>query len=208
MYTIVSVCPFQIKEFKPQVIPEDYVIPPAPENGISVLHVNKSMRIDYRLHPAGHGITEKVPIPDDEMCASIINDFLIAQVIAGTEEAAPGLFYVEGEYSPDEIAKKFPDELAAARQRHSNWCLALVKLADDDWQKYRMHLFISDLQYKAADYLGLDREWRVKGDEIQQIKCPACMVYVNAKALICANCKFVLKPAELAKIQEVAQVKV
>lgn len=201
MMTVVSCCPFEIKEWKPSVQPETFLIPAAPDNGVSVLHVDKTKRVDYRLNPSGEGITELVPIEDEEMCRSIINDYCIAQLIGSTPESGPGLFFVEGKHTAEEVEILFAAEIKIARQRHQNWCIALVRLADDDWQNYHQYKFIGDPQIMAAHYLNIQREWLVKPQEIAQVKCPACMSYVNSRAVICLNCKYILKPEEHSKLQ-------
>jgi hypothetical protein len=50
----------------------------------------------------------------------------------------------------------------------------------------------------AAKYLGLNRDW-LTAVVVNNIECFACGYNVPDTALICLNCKTVLKPEELAK---------
>ena len=96
----------------------------------------------------------------------------------------------------------FKTEIAKARARQKAWFIRLVAIADDDWQRYGQHKFISDTQRYAGRTLNLERPWLI----LQQVEsslsvCPACQVQVHPKAVICSHCRFVLNPVEYKKMQ-------
>lgn len=192
-HTVVSLCPFPLDEAKPQIIPDSFHIDASFNGEPSVLHLDKIWRIDYKLdNMTGQGVTERVPEDTELMARSIVNDFVKAQIIVPSEDVCPALFYVEGHLTPEEVKKQHSKKLEEYRIKHRNWCIALVKMADDDWQRFHTHRAVTDRQIDAAKFLGLEREWVIRPEEVTNIKCPACFSYVNAHAAICYNCKAVI----------------
>jgi len=77
-----------------------------------------------------------------------------------------------------------------------------VKLADDDWNKYRQHKTISDIQRYACSFLKLERPWLLDAEITAALsECPSCFEKVNPRAIVCSHCRFVLDEARYKAAQ-------
>lgn len=202
--TIISLVPFPINEFKPQMDPEYIKIPAAEPNSFVVFHVASSGFPYY----VGEGKNIRIPEPSESFAESIVNDYKISQV-GLSEGAAPGLFYVEGKYSKEDVKKNetILAKILAAKQMQIKWFENLVRLADDDWAKTRQHALISDLQRHAARTLNVERDWMFAPSmDGTNLRCPACTAVVPNQAVVCPNCRCVLD-SEKAKALSLAFVK-
>lgn len=188
--TIVSLVPFPINEFKPQMDPEYIRIPAAEPNSFVVFHVTDSSFPYY----VGEGKSINIPEPAHRFAQAIVDDYRSAQ-IGLSEGAAPGIFFLEGRYTKEMIKK---DEallsfVLVAKQQQIKWFENLVRLADDDWAKTRQHSLISDLQRHAARALNISRDWLFAPSlDGANIRCKACTSIVPTGAIVCPNCRCVL----------------
>ena len=192
--TIISQVPFELRESKP-CYPSEYIIPAAPWKGISTLIVETAHCYVYVDSNRG---SMKVPLIAEELAEAIIKDFSTA-VLARTETAKPGLFFEPGDWTPEEATTKFVDKIKKFRTYQINWFKALVRLADDDWQRTHQLKTISDLQRSAARFLELDKPWVDTIPEEQQ-QCPACFHVVDPRAVVCYNCNCVLDSEKFDKM--------
>jgi len=199
MHTVVSAMPFGINEFKPGLAPPKYVIPPAEEGNVQVLHVE---RAPYGVY-VGDG-RSLVQTDDSEIVAnSIVNDFVSAQLVHESG-AKPALFVLEGKVSAEDVKHRHKPALDSALAMQKVWFWKLVQLADDDWQKYRQHKMITDIQKFAAKALGLKKDWLYSVTDTQS--CPGCGSTVLANIAICPNCRAVLD-SDKAKTLQFASAK-
>lgn len=187
--TVVSICPFPIREEKPGLVPGIFTIGAAKEGDLEVLVVGDSTHT-IRIPVQGTRITSTEPA--ETIAAAIVNDRLTGQLLF-KPDCKPGLFWVPGEHTKESIAKNHALLLQDAIRYQRNWFTALVKLADDDWAQYHQHKFISDIQRHAGKVLGVERDWLTQEIAAGQSKCPACYTNVDPRATICFNCKTVLK---------------
>ena len=196
--TIVSVCPFAIREHKPGFAPPSYVVPEVEGEGIAVLHVNDGkhmVRLDSDRPPL------EIITPAVVVATSVINDYTEAQM-SYTAEQGPGLFAVEGHLDAEAIMSLHPSMVQKARDRMDRWFRALVLLADDEWTKFHQHRMITDKQRRAAEFLKIKREWVnpiPKADTM--VECPVCLEQVPNRALMCGKCHVAMpgKEEELRK---------
>lgn len=191
--TIVSLIPFDIHEQKP-LYPGDFFIPAVKDGDIEVLVIGDSVSFSYIDEHRG---TMKIPVPSEEIAKAVVNDYENSQ-LARTAENGPGIFFVPGEHTKQEIKLKFRDEVTKYRNRQVRWFTSLVKAADDTWEKTRQHKTISDIERYAANYLNLDRAWLISP---QMTKCVACKTTVEEGAVICPNCRAVLNKEAYEKLQ-------
>lgn len=198
--TVVSYVPYKIRETKPSVIPEEYIIPASDGKIPSILVVETAKTVVYR------GFDQPnipVPIPAEELAADIIKGFVTSQ-LEYAEDAKPALFWVPGKVSAKEVETQFPAQVAEAKKFQNRWFLRLVKRADDDWAHTKQHKLITDIQRVAAKNLGLNtKEWLVMPDPVEMIKCPACFSFIENGTIKCKYCGAILdmkKAAELGLI--------
>lgn len=182
--TVVSLLPYETPpEEKPHILPSTFRIPVAPKGGLAVLHVGEG-----RYNVPNHFDDRNIPVvvSPDEMARSIVEDFVSAQ-IALDEGAGPGLFWVKGELSVEDVLSNYPEEVEAARARQKKWFQSLVSLADADFTKNRNRLSISDIQKAAAREMNITREW-VDFTPQELMKCPFCMSAISPEAVKCQVC--------------------
>jgi hypothetical protein len=94
------------------------------------------------------------------------------------------------------------EKIKEADARQILWFKNLVKMADDDWNKYRQHKTISDIQRYACGYLKLERPWLLDAEVVAALsECPSCFEKVNPRAVVCAHCQYILDPARHKSMQ-------
>ena len=111
----------------------------------------------------------------EDICREINSD-------AG-ERSYLGVFVCAGE-APTE------DELRAANEKLEEFYRSLVVAADREWQRSHSHLFLNDLQRRAAARLGLEKEWHYQTREMQE--CPGCGERVKPGVAVCKSCRTIL----------------
>lgn len=206
--TVVSLLPWGITEDKPGQFPATYKIKAAPKKGSFGVSVISDAYFLEPIPMADEGTPpRRIDIPSYKVAYALVMDYERAQLATNYEWAEsedgtkaqplPGLFSVEGEYDELTIAgvKGFRSKLAQAMLNQTYWFANLIKIADDDWNRYQRHNVISDMQRAACKWVGLDRPWNFDALKPNQMtKCPACEQIVSATAAICYNCKCVLDP--------------
>lgn len=196
-YTVVSLLPFPLRENKPQLIPGYFQIPGSSQDSFSVLQVGES--IHWMENPFPGMPPVKMTTSPRDIARSIVEDFISGQ-LGLRENAGPGIFYVDGHHDYDSIKKNHVTRLHVARTLQNNWFVELIRIADDDWAQHHQHKFISDIQRYAVKALGMTREWTTVSVSNIMKECPACKTLVRDDAIVCLNCKAVLKPEEYKKL--------
>lgn len=212
--TVVSVLPFFLNEPKYGLIPDLYQIKKAKKGDVSLLHVKDGYH--FQLIPLADIRTPPLKIPDlgEVIAESIVKDYTNACMGVDYNQLdngavpVPGLFWVEGTYVDEDDKKndelkrtlkfKYQKEINQAILNTTAWFERLIKIADDDWAKYRQYRFITDYQREACNWLGLQREWNFSVFEANNSLCWACKKVVNPTALIC-SCGAILNPEEYEK---------
>jgi len=137
-------------------------------------------------------------------------------------EAEPGIDWVPGAFDVDSKGEKieisqgkklFAAQHAAVLEQmkrlQMNWYKVLVGLADDDWNRYHMHRFITKLQRTAATTLNLlNKEWMLE-TEIERAlsRCKFCFTNIHPEAIICFSCHGDQRLDEYQNVAEVAAQK-
>lgn len=200
--TLVSIVPFKIVEDKPGLIPGHFEIPASKDGRPQCKIVSEAFHDVYIDAARG---TMRVKNPPYEVARSVVYDYLISQLEI-SDEAHPGFFYLEGEWTTEEVEKKCAAELIKYRGKQKEWFKGLVMRADDDWEKTRSHFAISDIQRYAAKELGLERPWLIKTDEdplkpSKMIKCPSCTSPLSSEAVVCPHCNCVIDREKYKSLQ-------
>jgi hypothetical protein len=199
--TVVNLLPYEFREEKPHMLPAVFIIPAAPADGIAVIHVEEG--IHYIPNPiideGKPGSSIKQTTPPHEMARSICEDYKTAHIGLG-EDAEPGLFWVQQRLTAGEVSIIHAKLVKEARAKQNRWFQNLIAIADTDWNKNRNMLTVSDLQRVAARALGIKKEWVEMLSEIPTF-CPSCKSSVHHDAVVCASCKYVLRPEEYKKME-------
>lgn len=188
--TIVSVYPFEINEVKHTIFPGRFIIPGAKENDFEILVVGPSSW--FKEMEEGQPSIE-IPNSSIQIAESVIKDYMNGLVGCNMADSTPGLFFVPGAFTKEQIAKNCIAELAIARGKQKNYWNSLVKMADVDWSRTNGNpLSISDLARLAANLLGLDKPWLRDFSNVQLEKCPACGQLVDIQFPICQHCHTII----------------
>ena len=98
------------------------------------------------------------------------------------------------------------EDLRGARSRLEDFYRALVAAADREWERSHSFLFIHDVQRRAAEHLGLRKEWYYQSRDTEE--CPGCGERVKPGVVVCKTCHAVLdrdKAQALGLVQPTAQ---
>ncbi len=198
--TVISIVPFMIKEEKPGLIPNEFIIPACADGEVVCKVIDQAIHYVYIDKDRG---SMRVIDPSYEVARSIVEDYCNSQLEAGPEQH-PGIMWLPGEWTSEQFEAKYPEKLAALRQIQNNWYIAIVQLGDDDWEKTRQHYSISDTQRIAAKKLDPEnkrnRPWIMinpsdtQPGKIEMTTCPACGSDIPSTVVICRYCSYVLDP--------------
>lgn len=119
----------------------------------------------------------------EDLCREINGD-------AG-EDSFLGAFVCAGDEPTDE-------ELAAAGRRLDAFYRRKVAEADREWARSHSHLFLDDLQRRAARMLGLEREWNYELRE--SAECPGCGERLKPNVAVCKSCGAILNREKAAQL--------
>lgn len=196
--TVVSFVPIQLHEEKPHLFPAVYVLPAAKKNEFVLLHVGESHH--FIPDPFDEKRNYKQVTPPHEMARSICDDYNTAHI--GTDsESGPGLFWVHGRLTIQQVKDKHSDLLEFYQKRQTKWFHNLVSIADADWEKNKNRLAVSDLQRIAAQYLGIQKDWVIATIQ-ENMTCPFCKALISVDSVKCYNCKEVVNPVAYKKMME------
>lgn len=157
--TLVSLCPFKIKETKPGLSPGTFEIPAVKIRGdFNILHVGISR---YGVYLDGDRGSLTVPELGERIGKSIVMDFVNSQFgIDAESEAMPGLFVLNGKLSKKTVEEEHGIEIVRYGEMQDNWFKRLVMHADDSWARFPgRHSAITDLQRIAAKWIGFSAPW-------------------------------------------------
>ncbi len=163
--------------------------------GRSEAEAHALLRVTPRTAVMDYGDKRTLPLQitareiADDICREINSD-------AG-ERSFLGVFVCAGDAPTEE-------ELRGARENLDTFYRALVAAADREWERSHSYLFIHDLQRRAAENLGLEKEWFYRARETAE--CPGCGERVKPNVAVCKTCHAVLdreKALALGLIQPV-----
>lgn len=191
-WTVVSIVPLDIHEEKPGMSPSYYDIPASDGREPKVLVIEDGVTFVYLDEKRGS--LEK-PVFAKEIANAVVNDYVRAHICYRPQErpeASPGVFCVEGEWTPEQVKNNFSAQLDKAFKEQVAWFEELVKIADDDWAKTHQHKTITRIQRLAALNLGLKREWLFAPEQQKMTNCKFCTSQIRIDAIICPTCRQIL----------------
>ena len=199
--TVISLFPLPITEEKPGIYPGRFFIPAC--TGSPVL-----VEIGQSVHYVDVGEDRpmlQVTYPSIEIARSIVEDFIRAQLAVSDDGTVrPGLTWLRGSVSTLDLKSKHAPILKTLQAQHHAWLTELVKLADDDWEKYHKHTVVSELQRIAARCLGFTgKEKEYLLDFIPEAKsesCPACGSQVSGGIIVCPFCRCILDKEKYSQL--------
>jgi len=159
----------------------------------------------YYYKPDIDGNQDKVLVASEQIAESVVHMHITSQLMYNSEQH-PALFYIPSiEVQPKDVEKNYKEIVAEHLRKQKKWFIALVKLADDDWQTARRHQMISGIQRIAARELGLTREWLfdIESEELnRKDTCPYCgSNLLDSNTPICPHCGKVHNPERLKQLE-------
>lgn len=198
--TIVSMVPRVIRQEFPGLIPPLFEMPASDGTTPVTKSVKNAMHFVYLDETRG---SLRVQDSSQEVARAICDDFCNSQLgVSPESEGRPALFWVSGVVLPEEVKIKHKEQYNEALRTQLIWMTNLVKMADNDWNRYRAHNVVSEFQILVARMLGWSsdqHEWMTQ--EIRSESCPACGTPTSGSLIICPNCRCVLKPEEYKNLQ-------
>ena len=108
----------------------------------------------------------------------------------GGEASFFGVFVCAGE-------RPTAAELDQARRRLEEFYKKQVFVADQEWERTHNYMVITDVQRRAARWLGLEKDWAYEPKPM--VDCPACGEKVKPGVAVCRACGAVLDAAKAAQ---------
>lgn len=188
--TIVSIYPRLVQERKFTIEPGYFEIQPGSIERPAILVVGPSS-----WWKALYEENTMIEIPQSSVLVaeSIIKDYCNGIFGCDMGPSMPGMFFVEGEYTVDEIQAKFKNKLKEMETRQKTFWTTLVKFADSLWARSQGNpMAISDDMRMAARELNLTstRDWMRDFTMVNMVRCQACGALKNSEYPICATCHF------------------
>ena len=185
--TIVSVYPREIDEKKVTLSPNRWVIPPGSPKTPSITIIGPASW--WREIDEDQPLLE-IPVSSILIAESVIKDWMNGLVGCDMADAMPGLFYVPGEFTLEEIQAKYAKTIATYVAKQENWYNALIRLGDGLWSRGRGNpVVITDDMRLAAREMGVTKDWMESFKAQGMIRCKACGALKNPDYPVCQTCR-------------------
>lgn len=196
--TIVSIFPKSIYEVKHTVEPGRFTIGAGSYEKPAILVIGSSSW--WKDYDPDQPMLEIVH-SSIQMADSIIKDSCNGLLGCNMSDSMPGLFFVLGEKTVDEIKLGYRKSMEEAAAKQKNWYTILVRLADALWARTQGNpLAIMDEMRIAANELNLKEKPYLKDAQISQlVPCKFCGGLRNPNFPICPQCKAIDQDHPLAK---------
>lgn len=196
--TVVSIYPRELNEKKPTIQPGVFHLPAGSWEKPAILVVGPSSW--WKEIDEEQPLLE-IPCSSIQVADSIVKDYCNGLFACNMGRSMPGIFWVPGEFTVNEIRKVHTQKLEDARNKQKFFFEALVKYADGLWARSNGNpLSISEDMRMAARELGLadGKPWMKDAQILKMSNCPMCGAMYNPAYPMCGSCKAVVNP-ELAK---------
>jgi hypothetical protein len=195
--TVVSIYPKRIVEVKATIQPNTFELKPGSFDKPSVLIVGPSSW--WREVDEEQPLLE-IPVSSIQIADSIVKDYANGLLGCNMQDQMPGIFYLPGEFTVEEIKEKHTPLLKNAQAKQKKWMLELVRMADIMWSRSQGNpLSVSDDARMACRELNIqNKPWLGDHQAAELVRCVACGSLRNQLFPICQTCKAIADP-ELAK---------
>jgi hypothetical protein len=188
--SVVSIYPKAISERKPTIEPGIFNIPAGSMKNPQILIVGSSSwwrEIDETM-PYLEIVNNSI-----QVARSVVVDYCSGVLASDMVNAMPGLFFIKGVVTLEELKKSHQPELKEAERKQTNMYKDLIRLGDVGWSRSNGNpLSISDDMRMAATELGLDKPWNKDSILLERVACKACGTMITSDIIICPNCKVIL----------------
>lgn len=191
--TVVSIYPKVIDEKKPTIQPGRFILNKGSLEHPAILVVGSS---SWWKEIDDEQPLLEIPNNSVQVADSIVKDYCNGILGCNMKDCMPGIFWVPGEYTVEEIKTKQFVLLNRAAENQRRFWETLVKLADGLWARTNgSPLCISDDMRMAARELNLNnKDWMQDFHMLEQIRCAACGALRNPEFPVCQTCKAIVDP--------------
>lgn len=196
--TVFSIYPKDIHETKVTLMPSEYFIPAGSfENPSRLLVTSASWWKEIDENQPLLEIANNSQLIAESICKDHNNSRL-----GFNPDAHPGLFFIEGDISVDDLKKKYNRVLLNAKAKQDNWYKDLVNLADSLWAASNGNpISIAEEMRIGARELGYTgRDWMKAFVMVANIVCDACGEPRNPRYPVCPHCHAVVDQALAEKM--------
>lgn len=197
--TVISIFPKVIDERKPTIYPGHFVFGKGSYDNPAILVVGSSSW--WRdLDPNQPAL--QIPNSSIQVANSIVVDYCNGLLGYRANEIQPGLFWIPGNLTVDQVKKDHKPLLDKAKTCQDNWYKEMVHIADILWARSNGNpLSISDDARLAVQELQLkDKPWMKDFTTLQLVNCPACGVLRNSNFPVCQHCHTVVDQAKFTAL--------
>lgn len=196
--TIVNIFPKDIHERKLTLTPSEYYIPAGSYDKPGILVITSaSWWRDVGEDEPLLEIVQGSPIIAD----SLVKDYCNGLLGCNMSDSMPGIFWLPGELTAEEVKLKHKVQLDKARANQLRYYQTLVRMADSLWARTNGNpLAIHNDAKLAAHELQLTREWMQTFVATEFVKCIACGSMRNPLFPICPTCKAVVDQEAAKKL--------
>lgn len=186
--TIVSIYPRPVDDEKVTIFPGKFHLEPGKYDNPSVTVVGPSSW--WRDIDMEQPLLE-IPVSAVMIAQSIITDYCNGYLACDMSTQMPGLFFILGEVTQEEVKARYKLKLAEAKTKQDAWYRTLLRLGDSLWARSNGNpLVIWDEMRMAARELGQDnRPWLRLDVQAEFTRCFACGSLRNPEFPICPTCK-------------------
>lgn len=186
--TIVSIFPKEINEVKVTIQPGRFILNPGSYENPSTLIVGPSSW--WREFDEQQPLLE-IPVSSIQIADSVVRDYCNGILACDMGASMPGLFYIPGEISLDDVRKKFKGELDKALAKQRTFYSTLLRLADALWARSSGNpLAISDdMRMAAREMNQTNKDWMKDFRMVEMVRCFACGSLKNPQYPVCASCR-------------------
>ena len=185
MSTIVSMIHQNLREEKPGLVPNVFVVNAGTMDHPSVTHINVAKHFVYLDGDRG-----SLPVRDAsyEVARSIVEDYSTSQLCV-SEGVYPGLCWFPGRLTIQSIKdnKDFAAILETVKIAHMRWMNELIRMADNDFAKYKQHNVVSGFQRAIAEIMHCDVQkhpWMNTDNSLESDTCPGCGMSIRQGLII------------------------
>ena len=187
--TIVSVFPRELDEKKWTIQPGRFVVPAGTPEKPGILVVGPSSW--WREIDEDQPLLE-IPVSSIQVADSVVKDYVNGVFGFNGDAAGPGLFYIPGTVTVEQIKTEYKGAFEKAIAKQKNWYTLLLKAADSLWARSNGNpLAISDDMRLAAKELGVQatKDWMKDFQMVEMVRCAACGALKNPEFPVCASCR-------------------
>lgn len=197
--TVFSIYPKEIDELKPTIQPGRFIIPPGSPDKPTRLVVGSSSW--YREIDVDQPYLE-IPNSSLQVANSIVNDYCNGLIGCNMEDAMPGIFFIPGQITIEQLLKEYKETFNKAVARQNKFWHSIINLTDILWSNTNGNpLCVSDDARLACQMLGIEnKDWMQNFQNTGMVRCIACGSLRNPAFPVCGTCNRVVDKVLAGKL--------